>query len=203
MQTDRIRRKMKGARGLRMLLVALGCLASSAFVPLVPKRTEIRQGSHPLEASGLVEGISQAWDAYSNALDTNPLVVKSVTASLILGAADFTGQQIEGAQSDEAKNLDLVRVARFAFFGLALQAPWNHFYYLLLDGALPPTPEPFTPTTGIKVIIDQFIQAPIFTVLIFYFLGLLEVREHKFQATKLLSIHYLLSKHILTSSVPG
>ena len=65
-------------------------------------------------------------------------------------------------------------MARFALFGLVLQAPWNHFYYLLLDGALPPTPEPFTSTTGIKVVIDQFIQAPIFTVLIFYFLGLLE-----------------------------
>jgi peroxisomal membrane protein 2 len=55
-----------------------------------------------------------------------------------------------------------------------LQAPWNHFYYQILDGALPPTPEPFTPTTGIKTFIDQFIQAPIFTVLIFAFLGFLE-----------------------------
>jgi len=65
-------------------------------------------------------------------------------------------------------------VARFAAFGLLLQAPWNHYYYILLDGALPPTPEPFTATTGVKVVIDQFIQAPIYTVLIFYFLGILE-----------------------------
>jgi peroxisomal membrane protein 2 len=52
--------------------------------------------------------------------------------------------------------------------------PWNHFYYQLLDGQIPPTVEPFTPTNGIKVVIDQFIQAPIFTVLIFAFLGALE-----------------------------
>ena len=70
--------------------------------------------------------------------------------------------------------MDLARVFRFAFFGLVLQAPWNHFYYLLLDGALPPTDDPFTTTTGIKVVIDQFVQAPIFTILIFYFLGILE-----------------------------
>ena len=40
--------------------------------------------------------------------------------------------------------------------------------------ALPPTVEPWTPTTGIKVVIDQFVQAPVFTVLIFAFLGFLE-----------------------------
>lgn len=47
-------------------------------------------------------------------------------------------------------------------------------YYQILDNALPPTPEPWTATTAIKTVIDQFIQAPIFTVLIFAFLGLLE-----------------------------
>ena len=72
------------------------------------------------------------------------------------------------------KDIDWARTARFAFFGLVLQAPWNHFYYLMLDGALPPTEEPWTATTGIKVVIDQFVQAPVFTVLIFAFLGFLE-----------------------------
>ena len=41
----------------------------------------------------------------------------------------------------------------------APQGPWNHAFYLLLDGALPPTPDPFTLTTLGKVGIDQFIQA--------------------------------------------
>eukprot|EP00977_Amphora_coffeiformis_P024264 scaffold15248_cov146-Amphora_coffeaeformis.AAC.4 len=52
--------------------------------------------------------------------------------------------------------------------------PWNHFYYTILDGKIPPTEEPFTATNGIKVVIDQFVQAPVFTVLIFVFLGFLE-----------------------------
>lgn len=120
--------------------------------------------------------ITEAWDAYNNALVQDPLITKSVTASVILGAADFTGQILENSnkkhQDDTA--IDLARVARFALFGLVLQAPWNHYYYLFLDGALPPTEDPFTATTGIKVIIDQFVQAPIFTVIIFVFLGLLE-----------------------------
>jgi len=123
---------------------------------------------------GVTEAISGAWNSYNEALDANPLLVKSVTAGVILGAADLAGQTLEGIQKDEDKPVDIARVARFAFFGLVLQAPWNHFYYQILDGALPPTPEPFTPTTGIKTVIDQFVQAPIFTVLIFAFLGYLE-----------------------------
>lgn len=113
--------------------------------------------------------VPEAWTAYNEALEANPLLVKSVTASVILGAADLAGQALEQKEA-----VDLARTARFAIFGLVLQAPWNHFYYNILDGAIPPTPEPWTPTTGIKVVIDQFVQAPIFTVLIFAFLGLLE-----------------------------
>lgn len=117
-----------------------------------------------------------AWTAYSNALEASPLLVKSATASVILGMADLAGQALEAKQkgNEEESPIDWARTARFAFFGLVLQAPWNHFYYQVLDGALPPTEEPWTPTTGIKVVIDQFIQAPIFTVLIFSFLGALE-----------------------------
>jgi len=119
------------------------------------------------------EVITDAWTAYNDALEASPLVVKSVTASVILGAADLAGQALE-SKDDPISEIDFARFARFAFFGLVLQAPWNHFYYILLDGALPPTPDPFTTTTATKVVIDQFVQAPIFTVLIFAFLGALE-----------------------------
>jgi len=113
--------------------------------------------------------------------------VKSITAGVILGAADLSGQAIQqsllasSTNEDSTKEeegggggVDIARFSRFAFFGFILQAPWNHFYYQFLDGALPPTEDPFTSTTAIKVLIDQFIQAPIFTVIIFAFLGVLE-----------------------------
>ncbi len=120
-------------------------------------------------------GAQEAWSAYNDALQANPLLVKSVTAGVILGAGDLAGQALEASQKEGGDSqVDLARTVRFAFFGLVLQAPWNHFYYLLLDGAIPPTEDPWTATTGIKVVIDQFIQAPIFTVLIFAFLGFLE-----------------------------
>ncbi|GKY98517.1 hypothetical protein MPSEU_000808800 [Mayamaea pseudoterrestris] len=128
-------------------------------------------------ASALGFSPVEAWDAYNDALQTSPLVVKSVTACVLLGAADLTGQVLEQklqGNTDDETSTDWARAARFAFFGLVLQAPWNHFYYEQLDSAIPPTTEPFTATNGVKVFIDQFIQAPIFTVLIFVFLGLVE-----------------------------
>ncbi|KAL7486512.1 hypothetical protein ACHAW6_012125 [Cyclotella cf. meneghiniana] len=149
--------------------------------PTLPRATEqssnTRLGLTGLEGGGLEE----VWNSYLTALETNPLLVKSVTAGVILGAADLAGQSIQRAtaESEEgaaasSSGVDIARFLRFAFFGFILQAPWNHYYYLLLDGALPPTEDPFTATTGIKVVIDQFVQAPIFTVIIFGFLGILE-----------------------------
>mmetsp|Transcript_569 Transcript_569/g.857 ORF Transcript_569/g.857 Transcript_569/m.857 type:complete len:256 (-) Transcript_569:1021-1788(-) len=182
---------------LIVAIVVLSCALSpsEAFAPRSsPARITSRSSyygksnrnnviSHEMVVDGgVAESITGAWAAYNEALEANPLLVKSVTASVILGAADFTGQAIERSRKSQdvavedegASGVDIARVVRFAVFGLVLQAPWNHFYYQMLDGALPPTEDPFTTTTGIKVFIDQFVQAPIFTVLIFAFLGALE-----------------------------
>lgn len=136
-----------------------------------------------MDAGGFSEIFVNAWSSYNVALEEQPLLTKSLTAGVILGAADLAGQALENALKNNADNaqssssplvVDYARVGRFAIFGLILQAPWNHFYYQILDSALPPTVDPFSATTGIKVLIDQFVQAPIFTIIIFYFLGILE-----------------------------
>ena len=70
--------------------------------------------------------VVEAWDSYNAALAASPLAVKSVTASVILGAADLSGQAIESARADDDKGddsaIDWARAARFAIFGLVLQA---------------------------------------------------------------------------------
>jgi peroxisomal membrane protein 2 len=155
------------------VLAALFCKASaftvSSQIVSRPKATTLK-----MLDTGVTEALSGAWASYNEALDASPLLVKSATAGVILGAADLAGQKIQGITSGRDKDVDVGRFLRFAFFGFILQAPWNHFYYMALDGALPPTEEPWTSTTAIKTVIDQFIQAPIFTVLIFAFLGFLE-----------------------------
>lgn len=180
-------------------LIAISTTSINAFTtqpkfakspsPFILKQRQQRSRS-VTTVTAFPEAITEAWTSYNTALETSPLITKSVTAGVILGAADLAGQAIQQRISenplDEDGNIDtsidFARFVRFAFFGLVLQAPWNHYYYLLLDGALPPTEDPFTSTTGIKVVIDQFVQAPVFTVLIFAFLGVLEGKN--FEAIK-------------------
>jgi len=112
------------------------------------------------------------WTSYLSALESAPLVTKSITAGVIIGAGDCTAQLIENRQTESS--FDWLRALRWAVFGLVLQGPWNHFFYLLLDGALPPTPDPFTLRTLEKVGIDQVVQAPIYTVIILAFFAVVE-----------------------------
>lgn len=112
---------------------------------------------------------SDVIESYNQALESSPLLTKSITAGIILGLADFTGQKIE-----KNEKLNPERILRFVVLGLALQAPWNHFYYQLLDSTIPPTSDPLSQTNLLKVMIDQFIQAPVFTVVIFFYLGFAE-----------------------------
>lgn len=122
---------------------------------------------------------SELWQEYLGLLQTAPLPTKAVTAAAIIGAGDAAAQAVENAKAeggDVRQGVDAARVARWALFGLILQGPWNHFFYQILDGALPPTPDPFTPTTAVKVVVDQFVQAPIFTATIFAFFAVLEGR---------------------------
>ena len=116
-------------------------------------------------------GPAELWSGYLAALEADPLPVKMATAACVIGAGDATAQLIE----NERKKLpDAARVARWAFFGLVLQAPWNHVWQNVLEGALPATASPWTAVTFEKVALDQGLQAPAFTALVFIFFAVLE-----------------------------
>jgi hypothetical protein len=124
---------------------------------------------------------SGLFENYRELLVTAPLPTKAVTAAVIIGAGDTSAQifeilrdKVEATSNSNVKDFDFARAGRWALFGLVLQAPWNHYFYLILDSSLPPTVDPFTQTTLIKVLVDQFIQAPIFTAIIFLYFALIE-----------------------------
>ena len=127
---------------------------------------------HPRAPAPLALAPAEIWSGYLGLLESAPLVTKSCTACVIIGAGDAAAQALERTKT--GGELDFVRVLRWAIFGLVLQGPWNHAFYLLLDASLPPTPDPFTLTTLAKVGIDQFIQAPIFTIVILGFFAVVE-----------------------------
>ena len=126
-----------------------------------------------------------AWSAYNAALvdPTTALLTKSVTAGVIIGAGDAAAQLVEGSKTGAA--FDGARYLRWAIFGLVLQGPWNHAWYLTLDGLLPPTEDPFSLITLEKVGLDQFFQAPIFTMVILCFFALVEGKGLAFAKTQI------------------
>lgn len=123
---------------------------------------------------------SSLWHKYYAALQTRPLLVKSITAFVLLGSADVFAQSIEiirDLHKDDGSDciINWYRVSRFGFFGLA-GAPWTHYYYAWLDRVLPPTPQPWTWTTAVKVIVDQFLQAPALLAVMIMGMALMEGR---------------------------
>ena len=114
------------------------------------------------------------WISYTSVLQKRPLLVRCITASIILGFGDLAGQATENWNAVSIHLINWHRVFRFAFFGFFCQAPFCHYYFCMLDGLLPPTPSPVSFTNALKVLIDQLIQAPIFLVVFFCVLGTLE-----------------------------
>lgn len=152
-----------------LFALALLHVATAAFAPQLVHRspsTARRAGSPvALDPAAL-------WSDYNLQLVAHPLTTKAITAAVIIGSGDAAAQQVERSRTGDA--FDGARYLRWALFGLVLQGPWNHAFYQLLDAVLPPTPDPFTATTAAKVAIDQFVQAPIFTVIILGYFAAVE-----------------------------
>jgi hypothetical protein len=122
---------------------------------------------------------SSTWRKYNDLLEKRPILVKSITATIILGSADLFAQLIhqlgreEHSESSISKHgIDWLRATRYASIGL-IGAPWSHYYFHYLDYYFPPTENPCTCVTATKVCIDQFIQAPILLATMIFALSLM------------------------------
>ncbi|KAG0528555.1 hypothetical protein BDA96_05G022200 [Sorghum bicolor] len=108
-----------------------------------------------------------AW--YLMALDKNPIATKAVTSAVLTLAGDLICQLV----IDQVPELDLRRTFVFTFLGLALVAPTLHFWYLYLSKLVTISG---APGAIARLILDQFIFAPIF---IGVFMSLLVTLEGK------------------------
>ncbi|MBA0837041.1 hypothetical protein Goarm_009226 [Gossypium armourianum] len=99
-----------------------------------PNKLASCKGSHPLRSFSTSSSSSKVgflgW--YLAKLESNPIITKSVTTSLIFAAADFTSQMITSASS-----YDSIRTLRMAGYGLLLLGPSQHLWFNLLSKALP------------------------------------------------------------------
>jgi hypothetical protein len=90
---------------------------------------------------------------YSNKLDTDPVITKSITSAIIAAAGDAGCQKVSG---DEP--FDLKRCGRFFILGGALVGPAVHWWYGTLVSLLPGQ----TPARVVmRVCADQFVFTPI------------------------------------------
>lgn len=130
--------------------------------------------SIPTPPLSLCDHVKGHWDSYVGIVERRPLLTKSITATIILGGADLCAQGLEHARGvSSTVGVDWPRAARFACFGL-FGAPWSHYYFHWLDTCIPPSTQPCSTTTLVKVFIDQFIQAPILLAIMISMLSLMK-----------------------------
>ena len=109
---------------------------------------------------------------YDRLNTTRPVLTKSLTSSLMLGASDIVCQKLVPSPHDApGGGLDVQRVARMASWGLLVNGPIGHLWYLGLErmvrlqGAL---------AIAAKVAIDQLVWTPPLTALFFTYEGCLQ-----------------------------
>ena len=109
---------------------------------------------------------------YDRLNTTRPVLTKSLTSSLMLGASDIVCQKLVPSPHDApGGGLDVQRAARMASWGLLVNGPIGHLWYLGLErmvrvqGAL---------AIAAKVAIDQLVWTPPLTALFFTYEGCLQ-----------------------------
>ena len=80
------------------------------------------------EMSAIAAVVMAGAQRYSQALETNPIVTKSITAAFIFVASDLLAQNIEKG-ADKGKKLDKKRTLTASLVGLLYFGPAAHFWY--------------------------------------------------------------------------
>ena len=114
--------------------------------------------------------MSFLWAQYNRALAAQPLIVKAMTSFTGFTAGDLLAQKAV----EKKDEIDIMRTARMATFGLLWHGPSGHYFYGFLDKVLPGTA---MTTVFTKVGIDQAIWNPIFGVVFFSYLGFAEGKK--------------------------
>mmetsp|Transcript_31323 Transcript_31323/g.47366 ORF Transcript_31323/g.47366 Transcript_31323/m.47366 type:complete len:186 (+) Transcript_31323:283-840(+) len=123
--------------------------------------------------------MSKVWAAYNRLLESQPLLTKALTSFTGFTLGDILAQCFV---EKDGKPYDINRTIRLGSFGLLLHGTTGHYFYGFLDSKLPGT-KPVTVAT--KVAIDQTIWNPIFGIMFFGYLNLVEGKSFQEYKDKL------------------
>ena len=119
----------------------------------------------------------QVWKAYEQQLEEKPLLMKALTSFVGFALGDILAQLF--IQKNE--NFDYARLFRLASFGFLIHGTSSHWFYGMLDGKIPGTSAKVVAT---KVFIDQVLWNPIFGVMFFSYVALLEAKGLQYVVDK-------------------
>ena len=123
--------------------------------------------------------MSGLWARYNKLLDAQPLLTKALTSLTGFTLGDILAQNFVEAKD---KPYDLMRTVRLGSFGFLLHGTTGHYFYGFLDSKLPGT-KPITVAT--KVAIDQTMWNPIFGLMFFGYLNLMEGKSFEDYTNKI------------------
>ena len=112
--------------------------------------------------------MSGLWARYNAMLEAQPLLTKALTSLTGFTIGDILAQNFV---NQDGKPYDPMRTIRLGSFGFLVHGTTGHYFYGFLDSKLPGT-KPQTVAT--KVFIDQTIWNPIFGLMFFGYLNLVE-----------------------------
>jgi protein Mpv17 len=114
-------------------------------------------------------GINGVWKRYEELLDEKPLLIKALTSMVGFMLGDILAQVF--IQKND--KFDFARLARLTSFGFLIHGTSSHWFYGMLDGKIPGTSAKVVFT---KVFIDQVLWNPIFGVMFFSYVAMLEAK---------------------------
>ena len=112
--------------------------------------------------------MSGLWARYNAMLEAQPLLTKALTSLTGFTIGDILAQNFV---NQDGKPYDPMRTIRLGSFGFLIHGTTGHYFYGFLDSKLPGT-KPQTVAT--KVLIDQTMWNPIFGLMFFGYLNLVE-----------------------------
>lgn len=103
--------------------------------------------------------LGDLWKAYNDVLEDKPILTKACTSLCGFSIGDVLAQKFVSPGDD----FDYKRLARMASFGFVIHGTVSHFFYNKLEEVIPGKD-----AIGIisKVLTDQLLWAPIFTIIV-------------------------------------
>jgi hypothetical protein len=127
--------------------------------------------SSQIKKSSGYNSILSLWHAYLQQLRKNPILTKAITAAVVSASGNLVAQVLV-----ERGRLDLARLIKFSIIGL-ISAPLSHFKFLFLE-VLFHNKKGHSGLYG-KIAVDQIIFGPIFTVVFYALLAILDGQPGK------------------------